>query len=536
MSAELILANIVKERVQTQPDLDVVTIVDIDERGEFVDTVRTYRQLWNNGQAIATSLIDAGMQLEDRFALFMHNEADFVDAMVGSSIAGTVFVPIDPRSRGRKLSYMLGSTECRGVIASDLCLSMLSEILDDLPRLEWIWLVGEGDVPGLSEGSRVDIKRIADVLVNDSPELAVMVSDDQRPMQMLFTSGTTGDPKAILSPYSRMGTAVMAFGLFGLNSSDRPYTGLSLTHANAQLLTLGSSLYAGMRCVISKKFTKSRLWDITRAYGCTVFNLLGGMTNAIYSEPPSEHDADNPVRLVISAGMPKEIWASFRDRFGIEIYEFYGAAEGGFTANPPNIGPVGSIGKPPPSMVAKIVDEWGIECPPGEAGQIVFQNADGSAPIVEYYKNTEATEKKVVDGWLQMGDIGYMDEEGWMYFLFRKGGGIRKNGDFISQGVLEKELAELDAVADVFVYGVPTADSAPGEKDIVAAIVPGDRSAFSAEDLFAHCREKLEASHVPDYIHLVANIPKTASEKPQERFLVEDFRSGDATIFARTSA
>ena len=134
-------------------------------------------------------------------------------------------------------------------------------------------------------------------------------------MQMLYTSGTTGDPKAILSPYARFGFVASLGEVLGLNASDRPYTGLSLTHANAQLITLGATLFMGLRGVISRKFTKSRLWDITRHYGCTMFNLLGGMTTAIYSEPEKPNDADNPVRYVLSAGMPAAIWDKFQKRF-----------------------------------------------------------------------------------------------------------------------------------------------------------------------------------------------------------------------------
>jgi crotonobetaine/carnitine-CoA ligase len=89
--------------------------------------------------------------------------------------------------------------------------------------------------------------------------------------------------------------------------------------------------------------------------------------------------------------------------------------------------------------------------------------------------------------------------------------------------------------SDVFVYGVATSDNAPGEKNIVAAIVPTDSETFSAEKLYRHCRHKLESSHVPDFIQLVSEIPKTASEKPQERFLLEDFQSGTVVIFASTS-
>jgi len=535
MSNDLILANIVKKHAVSHSNFNVLTVVDIDENGQFEEKIRTYRQLWVNGQAVAASLIDAGMQLGDRFGIFMHNEVEFVDAMVGSSIAGTVFVPVDPRTKGQKLAYMLDFTECRGVLVSDACLPALLEVVDSLPRLEWIWVVASGELTVPKLLVRIDIKTFDVILQNSSPELPILVVDDSRPMQMLFTSGTTGDPKAILSPYSRMGTAKMAFQLFKLNKNDRLYTGLSLTHANAQLLTLGLSLTVAIPCIISKRFTKSRLWDITRSYGCTVFNLLGGMTNAIYSESPKPDDRGNPVRMVVSAGMPLAIWESFQDRFDVDIYEFYGAAEGGLTINPAGVGPIGSIGKPPENLIAKVFNEDGRECLAGEPGEIVFRNADGTTPQVSYFKNAKATTKKLKNGQLNMGDVGYMDEDGWLYFLFRKGGGIRKNGEFISQGVLEKTLAEESSVSDVFVYGIETEKSAPGEKNIVAAIVPEVDRDFSALKIFDYCRQSLEHSHIPDFVQIVKYIPKTASEKPLERFLFEDFKLKKSNIYTRSN-
>ncbi len=517
----LILANLIAARVATDPDLDVLTFVEVLADGTLADQTRTYAQLWRHGQRVAAALDAQAMQVGDAFGVVMQNHPEFVDTMVGSSIAGTVFVPIDPRTRGQKLAFMLNHAGCRGVVVGDYALANVLEVAAQCPQLEWVWIVRTG--PGSGDHGQLSARDFDAVIASECADMAVRVVDAEQPMQMLYTSGTTGDPKAILSPYARFGFVAGLGAALGLREGDRPYTGLSLTHANAQLITLGTTLHMGLRGVFSRKFTKSRLWDITRAYGCTTFNLLGGMTTAIYSEPPRADDADNPVRFVLSAGMPAAIWNEFGRRFKVDIFEFYGAAEGGLTMNPPGQGPVGSIGKPPPGMVGRIVDDNDVECAPGEPGEIVFRNADGSCPVIAYYKNAEASAAKTADGWLRMGDIGYRDEDGWFYFLYRKGGGIRHNGDFVNPAFVEKELAEHPQVNDVFVYGVPSANGVPGEKDVVAAIVPSDAANFDADDVFAWCRAKLESSFVPSYLQVVDEIPKTASEKPQERFLLEAF-------------
>jgi len=530
MRDELILANLIRNKVDTHPDLDVLTFVAILRDGKFSEEVRSYQGLWDNGRLIAAALGEDGMKMGDTFALLMLNHPEFVDTMVGSSIAETVFVPIDPRTKGHRLTYMLGFAECKGVIAADYALPNLLECLPSLTHLEWIWVLQtNGDTPlpagaRVSEGGKeIRVRPLGDILTGPIPDIAIASNDPTAPMQMLYTSGTTGDPKAIMAPHARFGNIAALGPVIGLTPQDRPYTGLSLTHANAQLITLGSILKMGLRGVISLKFTKSRLWDICRHYGCTAFNLLGGMTTAIYADPPQDNDADNPVRYVLSAGMPLAIWDDFKKRFNVEIYEFYGCAEGGLTLNPPGQGgPPGSIGKAPPTMECTVRDEDDHEVPNGEAGELCFRDADGTCPPVQYFRNPEASAAKTEGGWFRSGDIGHKDADGWIFFDYRAGGGIRRNGDFVSPAFVEKVIAEVPGVADVFVYGIHMPSNAPGEKEVVAAIVT-EGSGFHPQSIFKICREELEANFVPGYLQFVDQIPKTASEKPMERFLLEAF-------------
>ena len=127
----------------------------------------------------------------------------------------------------------------------------------------------------------------------------------------------------------------------------------------------------------------------------------------------------------------------------------------------------------------------------------------------------------------------HRDAEGWYYFDFRKGGGIRHNGDFVNPGFVEKVIAEHPQVDDVFVYGVPAASGAPGERDVVAAVVPVDAKTFDPPSVFATCVRGLESNFVPSYLQVVDEIPKTASEKPQERFLMDRFAPDGPRIYRR---
>ncbi|MGE8154167.1 AMP-binding protein [Pseudomonas vancouverensis] len=518
--SDLNLAGLIGNRALEKPDFAVLAV----ENGSrsLVET-RTYSDLWRNGHRLAWGLSRFGLQPGDCFALLMANHVEFVDAMVAAAITGTVFVPIDPRAKGDKLAFFLDNAKCKGVIAADYAMGNLLAVREQLQHTRWI--VGlptdECDSAALDAPG---VTLYADALATDSEEHPLAQLGADSPMQLIFTSGTTGDPKGIVMTHQRYcETALITDRIFGYRADDKPYSGLSLTHANAQLVTLGASLALGLSCVLSRRFTKSRLWEITRRFGCTSFTLLGGMTTALYAEPKRADDADNPVRFVISAGMPKAIWSDFEQRFGVQMLEFYGAAEGGLTIKPIGVGPVGSIGKVAPNLRYRIVDDHGQDCPPGTPGELLFQPVDGSPYRVEYFNNPQASAKKCMGGWLHMGDVVLEDAEGWLFFQYRQGNGIRRNGDFINSAFIEKAIAECPQVDDVYVYGIPAANGVPGEKDVVAAVVPKNLESFDPQSIYRVCREKLESNFVPSYLQVLAQIPKTASEKPQDRFLLEAF-------------
>jgi len=529
---EFILADLISLRAEQKPDLDVLTFEHLSlDDGATADEVRTYADLHCNANRIAAQLIRYGMNKGDRFAIMMRNHPEFVEGMIAASITGCVFVPIDPRTRGDKLGYMLRNSGSRGVICADYCVNEVAAVRDSVPELAWILSLqsGESGAEAFSPVAGADsLEEVLSRPVETVDPVAVELSD---PLQIMYTSGTTGDPKGLVGDNMRFGGTGMMGGLFGYQEDERPYTGLSLTHGNAQATALCCSLMSGYRAVFSRRFTKSRLWEVVRHYGCTSFSVLGGISTAIYSEPAKADDSDNPVRMVVSGGMPKAIWEAFEQRFDVKVFEFYGASDGGGMAyKPVGQGPVGSCGKPMDGIMMKILDDEGIECAPNTIGEICCRPQQGDA-AVEYFGNPEASVKKIKSGWNRSGDMGHMDEDGWLFFDYRAGGGIRHNGDFIIPAYVEKALAENAQVDDVFVYGVEAGSGAPGEKDVVAAVVVRDGTVFDASELYASCQAKLEPNFVPSYIQLVDEIPKTASEKPQERFLKDSFSVDDDNIY-----
>jgi crotonobetaine/carnitine-CoA ligase len=516
---ERILGHAMQLRAEQAPDQRIVTFENWTT-SEAADDILTYGLLWERSAKLAAELIRHRLAPGDTVAIFMRNYPEFIYAIVACSIAATPFVPIDPRQKGEKLRFQLGHAECRAVVTTSDLLPALEGVLGDLPRIELALAAARPGGPA-ARGPRVvpmdDV--LAQPLRGTPPQRTTSL---EHPIQVIYTSGTTGDPKGVVAEGARWtATAQLLATFFGYQQTDCLYTGLSLTHGNAQAVTLLPSLLLGIPSVFSPRFTKSRIWDVCRRYGCTTFSLLGGMMAAIYAEPSRPDDADNPVRFVLSAGTPRAIWEAFERRFNTRILEWYGAVEGGFAYRPIGQGPIGSFGRPVEGLMEmKLVDEHDQECPPGVVGELISR-VPGSETRVEYLKNVAASAEKTRGGWLRSGDMCLRDEEGWLFFSHRKGSEIRHNGEFIQPDFIQKVIAEHPAVTDVYVYGIPARSGAPGEKDVVAAITPAQPERFEPAAIFRDCAKRLERNHIPSFLQVLPEIPKTASEKPQDRFLMK---------------
>lgn len=517
------LAELIDAQCAEHADFDVLTFVDIAPDGGLTDERRSYAQLRRNARGLAAWLQARGVGEGDRIALMMHNHPEFVEAMLAAALIGAVFVPIDPRSVGEKLVYMLNFVESRVVIAGGYAVPAISEIVADLSHTAEVLVAGDQVAePG---SRRLKLSAYADALRTPDDKLAPAPPDPAAPMFMMFTSGTTGHPKAVVRTHGAHIAGLKGLRALGVQPSDRLYTGLPLCHINAHS-TLGAGLSMALPVVLSRKFTKSRLWDICRTYNCTVFTLLGGMIPEIYSVPAQPDDADNPVRLIISSGMPAQLWDAYKRRFGVEITEVYGSTEaGGVLINLMSAGPPGAMGKPPKGTQATVLDPHGRPCAPGEAGELCFRPDAGEAGPVTYFRNEAASREKVHAGWFRSGDIAHMDQDGWFYFHHRVGGGVRRNGDFVNTAVVETVLAKSPAVEDVFVYGVPTRGNVAGEKRLVAALVL--RPGSDAASLRAWCADKLQKNEIPQIWQVLPAIPKTVSQKPIERECAALLREGD---------
>jgi acyl-CoA synthetase (AMP-forming)/AMP-acid ligase II len=529
-----VFARLVARRAAEEPD----RLAFVFENGDLPAEPVRLRHLDRAGNQLAWELRRAGLRAGDRVGVMLRNHPEFVYAMAAASRLGLVTVPVDPRARGERLRYFLTFADCRALVAADATLAdpEAARVIGETGARTYALSTPEGRRQGLTAEGWPSLNEVLEGPEREDAGQHVQSLDD--PWFLSYTSGTTGDPKAIAFGYDRMLFYRLTPGFFGYRQSDVPYTGLSLIHGNALVVTLMPALWGVVdHSVFSRWFTKSRLWDVCIEHGCTTWSNLGGIATAVYGEPPAAHDRAHRVRLVVSAGMPRELWGPFEERFGVRVLEWYGTMEGGFACNPPGVGPRGSFGRPAEGMIEMaVVDEDDRPVAPGQVGELVVRPA-GRPARVEYHRNPEASAQKTRGGWLHTGDMCWRDEQGWLFFAHRKEeGGIRKLGEFVPESFVVRVLAEDPEVLDVHVYGVPSRSGAPGESDLVASVVASDPAGLDVAALFARCAERLESAYVPDYIQVLGELPKTATEKVQTRLLVASFDASAPGVFARDEA
>ncbi len=524
-----LISNMLEIKCEEKPD--AIGLI-FENGGLYPDEQLTYREILVNSVKMAAGLHELGLGQGDKLALVMRNVPEVIYALAAASFTGIVAVPIDPRSKGEKLAYQLRDSNAKALISAGDLLDEVEAAATTTPELKHVLLNLKPDSdPALAERYQTVNAWLEEPAAS---ELPWRIDDPNLPLEIIYTSGVTGNPKGVQIKSTRTALfAVLAQLVWKYTPEDIVYTGLSLTHGNAQAVTMLPALSMGIPAVISQRFTKSRIWDICRKYGCTSFSLLGGMMAGIWNEPPRPDDADNPVKVVISAGTPRALWEPFEKRFGVQILEWYGAVEGGLAFKPIGEGPIGSFGKPLPGVMEMVVvDENDQEVPVGVTGELICRQA-GVAAEVDYYGKPEASAEKTRGGWLRTGDIVHRDEEGWLFFDYRKGGALRRQGDFIKSDYVEKALGEHPDISEVCVYGIPAASGAPGESDIVAAVVAFEGVQIIPESLFRLAREKLEGNSVPSYFQVVEEIPKSASEKFLDRVLKDAFKPDAPNVYCQ---
>ncbi|MDY6917503.1 MAG: AMP-binding protein, partial [Chloroflexota bacterium] len=439
----------------------------------------------------ANGLARQGGRPGEGVAILMGNCPEYLFIFHGMPRGGFYSVPVNVSLRGQGLRHVLTNSDVRYLVVDDVLYPQFAELGSPVGAIEKVFVRRTTDAPPPS-GTH-DIEELFDA-PSDRPN-HVMQADAIA--YLIYTSGTTGFPKGVVNR-NRSGNVrgFMTLSSVLVRPDDVLYTPLPLFHANALILTAGWAMCMGVPLALDRKFSASRFWDSIRRHGCTQFNALGAMIPILMKQPERPDDADNPVRLVISAACPTSLWEPFEKRFNVKIWEAYGAVDGGGLIMNLGNAPVGSVGKPLGNIEWKLVGDDGNEVSQGQIGEYVTMVPERTS-AVEYYKDPEASATKVAGGWHHSGDLFYADEESNLYFVDRKADFMRRRGENISSFEVETVVQKHPAVEDCAAFGVP---SELGEDEVMVWVKPREGMQLDVEDLVRHCAGNMAYFMVPRYV------------------------------------
>lgn len=481
----------------------------------FKDQVFSYREMDENANRVANLLRSLGGGPGMGLAIMMKNSPRWLDVFFGLEKLGMYAVPVNVALREDQLAHVLNNSQASYLVIDHDLLPYYQAVSD---RMEGnvIVVVNEDGAPAdlsLPEG----MKTLGEAYgPGADPTRPPVRYNPEDLCVIMYTSGTTGLPKGVVYRYNSSNVKPISIvGRLLTDENDVAYTCYPLFHANALFLTVTPTLHCEGRMALGERFSASRFWDEVRRYGVTTFNGLGAVMPILMKQPERPDDRDNKVRFVLSAGCPTDMWVPFERRFGVKIFEGYGAVDGGGVLLV-NFGtaPVGSMGKPLGAKV-RIVDAEGNDVPPRVNGELIAYVGERRG-TVEYYRNPEATNEKVRNGWLYTGDLVYRDEKGFIYFVGRNTESMRVKGENVSAYEVEQAVLKHPDILECAVYAVP---SDLAEDDIMVTLVPLEGRSVDPAALPEFLSDKLAKFAIPRYYRVVDALPKTETHRVIKREL-----------------
>ncbi len=553
--------------------LDLAASREPDKPYLFYRDIRmTYRELLELSARAAFLFQTMGVGHGDRVCLFLPNGPEFLYIWMGLSRLGAICVPINVAYKQSEMAYIINNAEAGALVAHHSLMDVALEAAGQCPSLQEK-LVVTPQAQRHSERSEESAQPMAypgwtdfwelmeQAPASEAMKLAEPGSARPEDISMLvYTSGTTGNPKGVMITHEMYVAAGQGFASWtGASSGDRFFTCLPLFHANAQYYSTMGSLAVGASLVVTDRFSASRFWDQVRSYAATVVNFIGMMMPVLLKQPPSQEDKVNLVRLFYgSPALDPEVLAEFEERFGAKsLIGFalteccYGTIEP--QGQPRRSGSAGQIRRhPDPRFQNELrITDGGVPLPPGNAGEIVLRNP---AVMPGYWRDPERTGEALRDGWLYTGDLAWMDEDGYLYFVDRKKDVVRRRGENISSQEVEGVIKAHPAVLDCAVVAVP---SELGEEEVKAYVVPRavpdpssqgqpaggtDRDGrevtapLKPEDVVYWCAERLAYFKVPRYVEIRDDLPRTPSFRVRKDVLRQEREDLTAGCFDREKA
>ena len=476
------------------------------------DEKYSYAQAHDISNRYANGFADLGVRKGDHVAIMMPNCPEFIWTIWGLGKLGAVTVPLNTAARGDLLRYFVTQSDSRVVVVSSEWADRMAEALAGENDIRTFVTHGSAGTKLASLGKPlIDIKTLANASPREPDPELVQASD---PQYIMYTSGTTGPSKGVVSPHSQAhGVGRSLAQNYGYRSDDVIFTCLPLFHGNALWYSCYAAFWADCTLAISPRFSASTFWDEIRAAGATQFNSLGAMTNILLRAPPSARDRDHRVRQAMIVPLSRESYRDVSDRFGVQVTSLYAMTETFavtmFCPDDPEAKGA-SAGRPRGLAEILIVNDEDDPLPVGEVGEICVRPSEPGIIMSGYYKMPEATVRDTRNLWLHTGDRGRLDEDGYLYFVDRKKEAIRRRGENISAYEVEMLVAKHPSVLEVAAVPVTSELS---EDEVMIYVVCRDDEKVSEEELVRFANRNMAHFMVPRFVHFIDALPKTASEK-----------------------
>jgi fatty-acyl-CoA synthase len=479
----------------------------------FGDRQWTWQEYLAGAQAHAAALLNlADHDRPLHFGTLLGNTPEMLTAMAAAGLGGYVLCGLNNTRRGAALASDIARSDCQ-ILLTD------AEHRDLLTGL---------DLPGVRvlDTSTAEWSDLLDTAGPLTPHREVGLTDT---FMMIFTSGTSGDPKAVQVAHMTVlfaGTALVQ--RFEVTRDDVCYLSMPLFHSNALLAGWSVAVGAGA-AMAPATFSASGLISDLRRYGATYMNYVGKPLAYVLATPEAADDADNPLRIAFGNEASDRDIAEFGRRFGCKVWDGFGSTEGAVIVTREENCPPGSVGKGFPGVAVYSPDTV-AECPVAEfdaTGALVnpdkaigeLVNTTGAGLFQGYYNDTSATAERLRHGMYWSGDLAYRDADGWIYLAGRTADWMRVDGENLTSAPIERILLRLPVLNQVAVYAVP--DEQVGDQ-VMAAAVLRDGATLTPEEFGAFLAEQADLSPKawPRHVWIADELPATATNKVLKRELV----------------
>jgi fatty-acyl-CoA synthase len=459
--------------------------------------------------------------------LLLDNVPEFAFLLGGAAIGGHVVVGLNPTRRGPALAADIARCDCQVVLTDEAHAHLLDGLDLDVPvhRLD-----GDDWARALARHHRAEV-----------PDVTV---DDDTLLMLIFTSGTSGDPKAVNVTQAKVAfPGVFLSERFGLGSDHVAYLSMPMFHSNAIMAGWGPALASGATMALARRFTASGFLADVRRYGATYANYVGKPLTYIMATPERPDDADNPLRIVFGNEANERDIADFGRRFGCVVVDSYSSTENAVIVQRTDNMPPGSLGRPLDGV--QVLDpETMAETPDaafgpdgrllnGDAATGELVNTQGAGAFAGYYNDPDAEAERMRGGMYWSGDLAYRDADGFVYFAGRTADWLRIDGENIAAAPVERILLRHPSISEAAVYAVP--DESVGDQMMAALTTLAPLAPADLEEFLA-AQPDLSPKAWPRYVRLVESLPRTATNKVLKRRLAaEGPVAGDGTLWTRAA-